>query len=507
MSAMRGALSHITLSATQNNDDYSASASASASHGAKGDDEFASEVEAMLRARDDTVRNKRSDIPPLGARIPIERLPVSDNPLEKDGRNTVICGRLPDDNPFARAARILGLRLVSLRYAHHSIDTIVNTSKQQQQLQQQTQQQTKQQEQQQQQQQEQRTPRERLRLFLLDCNDVYRQLKGHCIKVPIIGGGPLNMFQLMEEVFLLGGLQNVVEKRAFRIVAQQLELPATCTSAAYVLKGAYERFLYHYEQLLVFGRWPQNAGETINMKHVVSETRERERRALRTSLRSHTRRLARRHFDHDDHDHDDHDHDDHNDHDDGDNGDDEDDDEEDEDDDEEDEEDDDDEANDNHIDAVNSADSHENTCKRRRVRMRDTTEASPPPLGVSKDTALALKEFVATSSTDATATWNFYCHLTGEEGGEFNLPRWALELPSAEAYESLIWAARNVEKRGQGKLFACTAKKVDEPDRQTSTLTSKFVFDDFLRTGIIHVCSSADTPDPVRRRCLNNKNH
>ena len=32
------------------------------------------------------------------------------------------------------------------------------------------------------------------------------------------------------------------------------------------------------------------------------------------------------------------------------------------------------------------------------------------------------------------------------------LPRWALELPSDDAYDALIRAACNVEKRGQGKL-------------------------------------------------------
>lgn len=43
------------------------------------------------------------------------------------------------------------------------------------------------------------------------------------------------------------------------------------------------------------------------------------------------------------------------------------------------------------------------------------------------------------------------------------LPRWALELPSDDAYDALVRAACNVEKRGQGKLlqrlFTCTSYK------------------------------------------------
>lgn len=73
-------------------------------------------------------------------------------------------------------------------------------------------------------------------------------------KLPIIGGGNLDLFKLMYEVLLLGGVENVVNKRAFRIVAQQLQLPKTCTSAAYVLKGAYEKMLYAYEMSLVHGK-------------------------------------------------------------------------------------------------------------------------------------------------------------------------------------------------------------------------------------------------------------
>lgn len=346
-----------------------------------GSDNFKAEVDAMLTALDDTLINRRGDIPPIGTRVAIERLAEKENPLEKEGRNTVIRGRFRDDHPFATAARLLGYKLVSPRYSHLSVSTENSDF---------------------------RDGRDRMRLFLLDCNAVYRFLKGKDIKAPIIGGGPLDMFKLQQEVLLLGGLQNVVEKRAFRIVAQQLELPATCTSAAYVLKGTYERYLYHYEQLLVFGKWPANANETINMKHLVSASRERERE--QRNSRSSMFRVKR-----------------------GRGGDD---------------------SGMTMDDSTSVLDDVSD--KQRRWRfMTGNTESvceSEPPNGVSVAGAHALKEFMASNSTDPTGTWNFYCHLTGDDGGEFSLPRWALELPSSDAQEALIRTAMNVEKRGQGKV-------------------------------------------------------
>lgn len=371
-------------------------------------DSFKLEVDSMLSTIEETLRNRRGDIPPIGVRVPIEDLAEIDNPLEKDGRNTVIRGRYPSDHPFASAAQNLGFKLVSVKYSDRSVALSDG-----------------------------RAQLERMKLFFLDCNDVYRYLKGKNIKVPVIGGAPLNIFKLQEEVLLLGGLQNVVEKRAFRIVAQQLELPSTCTSAAYVLKGTYERFLYHYEQLLVFGRWPANANENVNMKNVVTETREKERRALRSSVI----RLKRMR------------------------------------------------GVDEHASGGASPADDART-KRRRVRSingLDAVPEGPAPAGVSPASARALKEFMASSSTDSVATWNFYCQLTGDEGGEFSLPRWALELPGDDAYEALCRAAVNVEKRGQGKRFECVPSRHPRTVDDVEPSRSRFVFDDFLRTGDLYI--------------------
>lgn len=78
-------------------------------------------------------------------------------------------------------------------------------------------------------------------------------------KIPTIGGGPLDIAKLFVEVMKRGGVQRVIDTRAFKMIARNLDLPATCTSAAYVLRVSYERILYFYEQQFVFGRDPKNA--------------------------------------------------------------------------------------------------------------------------------------------------------------------------------------------------------------------------------------------------------
>lgn len=108
---------------------------------------------------------------------------------------------------------------------------------------------------------------------------IYRSLKRHDVKLPVFGCGGLGVLRLQRDVEMFGGLQSIVDGPALRIVAQQIELPATCTSGAYVLKDTYECFLYHYEQLLAFGCWPQD-GETVQMRDIVSESRELWRRTV-----------------------------------------------------------------------------------------------------------------------------------------------------------------------------------------------------------------------------------
>ena len=54
-------------------------------------DSFESEAESIIRALEEAMETRRThDVPSLGIRTPVETLAECDNPLEKDGRNTVI---------------------------------------------------------------------------------------------------------------------------------------------------------------------------------------------------------------------------------------------------------------------------------------------------------------------------------------------------------------------------------------------------------------------------------
>ncbi|KAI0565954.1 AT-rich interactive domain containing protein 2 isoform X1 [Gracilaria domingensis] len=179
-------------------------------------------------------------------RIDILSLDVVESPLQKDGRHTIICGRLPDNHPYAIAARGLGRYLISKRYSGVQICD---------------------------------SEAERRENFLKDWKAFHEELLGFIPKLPVIGGGELDIYSLVHEVLLLGGVINVVKKRAFRVVAQQLELPKSCTSAASVLKNAYEKLLFYYEEKLVHNRMPQDVTQKLDMKRMALEEKEKERRA------------------------------------------------------------------------------------------------------------------------------------------------------------------------------------------------------------------------------------
>lgn len=182
------------------------------------------------------------------SRVDILSLKVVDCPLQKNGRNTIICGRLPDDNQFAMAARDLGRRLVSKRHFSTTSSSVIITFI------------------------------ERRRNFYKDWTAFYEELHGFVPKLPVIGGGELDIFLLIHEVLLLGGVLSVLKKRALRIVGQQLELPKSCTSAASILKNAYENLLFYYEQKLVLDRMPKDITVKIDMKSLALLEKEKERR-------------------------------------------------------------------------------------------------------------------------------------------------------------------------------------------------------------------------------------
>lgn len=85
----------------------------------------------------------------------------------------------------------------------------------------------------------------------------------HPFKLRRIGGAELNLYRLYKAVLERGGLQAVIMTRAFKMVAKALELPRTCTSAAFILRVEYEKLLYAYEQKHVWDREPFNAAPIL----------------------------------------------------------------------------------------------------------------------------------------------------------------------------------------------------------------------------------------------------
>ncbi|KAK4536039.1 hypothetical protein CDCA_CDCA07G2064 [Cyanidium caldarium] len=75
-------------------------------------------------------------------------------------------------------------------------------------------------------------------------------------KIPVLGRSPVDLYSLFILVLRRGGLQRVIDAREFKQVARELHIPESCTSAAFVLRQAYERFVYVYEQKMVFDRAP-----------------------------------------------------------------------------------------------------------------------------------------------------------------------------------------------------------------------------------------------------------
>lgn len=88
-------------------------------------------------------------------------------------------------------------------------------------------------------------------------------------KLRRIGGAELDLYGLYRAVLERGGLQAVILTRAFKMVAKALQLPKTCTSAAFILRSEYEKLLYAYEQKHVWQRDP------VNLPPVVQADRRR----------------------------------------------------------------------------------------------------------------------------------------------------------------------------------------------------------------------------------------
>lgn len=78
--------------------------------------------------------------------------------------------------------------------------------------------------------------------------------RGSCARPRTVGGTAIDDYALLVATLARGGARAVFEARGFKEIARTLLIPATCASAATVLRQYYADQLSGYEEMLVFGR-------------------------------------------------------------------------------------------------------------------------------------------------------------------------------------------------------------------------------------------------------------
>lgn len=87
--------------------------------------------------------------------------------------------------------------------------------------------------------------------FWNNLQDFHKSL-GTTLKVPTIGGKPLDLYRLFIEVTSRGGLEKVIGDRKWKEVITVFKFPDTVTSASFALRKYYQSLLYDFEQVYYF---------------------------------------------------------------------------------------------------------------------------------------------------------------------------------------------------------------------------------------------------------------
>lgn len=74
------------------------------------------------------------------------------------------------------------------------------------------------------------------------------------LKVPQIGGKELDLLALYTAVIKRGGAENVSNKKLWKEIVNEFDLPPSCTSASFTLKNHYQKYLLAYEQKVYFNK-------------------------------------------------------------------------------------------------------------------------------------------------------------------------------------------------------------------------------------------------------------
>ncbi|TPX66839.1 hypothetical protein SpCBS45565_g04167 [Spizellomyces sp. 'palustris'] len=90
--------------------------------------------------------------------------------------------------------------------------------------------------------------------FMKQLEDFNRAQGVSLQREPVLGGKRLDLYRIYRWVVEAGGYEQVTAARGWKKVTDPFNLPATCTNAAYVVKNLYQKYLYNWEQVHMFGK-------------------------------------------------------------------------------------------------------------------------------------------------------------------------------------------------------------------------------------------------------------
>ena len=83
--------------------------------------------------------------------------------------------------------------------------------------------------------------------FIQELFDFLRARNVPNLKIPQIGGRELDLLALYTAVIKRGGAENVSNKKLWKEIVNEFDLPPSCTSASFTLKNHYQKYLLQYE--------------------------------------------------------------------------------------------------------------------------------------------------------------------------------------------------------------------------------------------------------------------
>ncbi|KAL8146998.1 high mobility group B protein 10-like [Apium graveolens] len=106
-------------------------------------------------------------------------------------------------------------------------------------------------------------------LFLQKLENFHKSI-GSKIKIPTIGGRPLDLHRFFVEVTNRGGMDKVINDRKWKEVFSVFNCPSTITGASFVLKNHYQSLLYHFEQVYYFRKNAPSVLDTDSASTIVN---------------------------------------------------------------------------------------------------------------------------------------------------------------------------------------------------------------------------------------------